>query len=137
MMKLTIMDVDGVSHIHLELIDFYNYTDQFTFSINLNKSGFWANKVIIMEREDLILLRKSLSVFAFGKSLTYECKPMIDEHFIINFQSDVEGHIKVKCTLKDWDYSSEMKIVLNTDQTVLYNFCSQIDELLSYTITYR
>ena len=134
-MKLTIMDMDGMSYIHLELIDFYNYSDQFTFSINLNKSGFCANKVIRMEREDLLLLRKSLSRYTFGKSLIYECKPMIDEHLIINFQSNTDGHMIVKCTLKDWDYSSEIKIVLNIDQTVLYNFCSQIDDLLSYNIT--
>ena len=60
---------------------------------------------------------------------------MIDEHLIINFQSNTDGHMIVKCTLKDWDYSSEIKIVLNIDQTVLYNFCSQIDDLLSYNIT--
>lgn len=47
-MKLTIMDMDGMSYIHLELIDFYNYLDQFTFSINLNKSGFCANKAMRM-----------------------------------------------------------------------------------------
>ena len=134
-MKLTIMDMDGMSYIHLELIDFYNYSDQFTFSINLNKSGFCANKVIRMEREDLLLLRKSLSRYTFGKSLIYECRAMIDEHLIINFQCNADGHMIVKCTLKDWDYLSEIKIVLNIDQTVLYNFCSQIDDLLSYNIT--
>ena len=60
---------------------------------------------------------------------------MIDEHLIINFQCNADGHMIVKCTLKDWDYLSEIKIVLNIDQTVLYNFCSQIDDLLSYNIT--
>lgn len=88
-----------------------------------------------MEREDLLLLRKSLSRYTFAKSLIYECKPMIDEHLIINFQNNADGHMIVKCILKDWDYSSEIKIVLNIDQTVLYNFCSQIDYLLSYNIT--
>lgn len=133
MTNLIINDLDGISYMHLNLVNYYSSTSQIEFLVNLSKNGFFANKTVYGEKEDLILLQKALSKFISGENITYEYKSMIDEHLSIEFQRNVAGSISVICILKDWDYTSaELKLIFNMDQTILYKLSVQIEELLAF-----
>ena len=131
-----IKDIDGISYMHLNLVNYYSNTSQVEFLVNLSKNGFFANKTVYGEKEDLILLQKALSKLISGENITYEYKSMIDEHLSIKFQRNVTGNIAVTCILKDWDYTSaELKLIFNMDQTILCEFCVQLEELFTFIET--
>lgn len=132
MTNLIIKDIDGISYMHLNLVNYYSNTSQVEFLVNLSKNGFFANKTVYGEKEDLILLQKALSKLISGENIIYEYKSMIDEHLSIKFQRDVTGNIAVICILKDWDYTSaELKLIFNMDHTILYELSVQVEELLA------
>lgn len=135
MTSLTIQDLNGISYMHLNFVDYYTNTSQVEFLINLNKNGFWANQSVNGEKEDLILLQKALPMLISGNFTTYEYKSMIDERLIIRFQNNDLGLFSVTCILKDWDSTSELKLIFNIDQTILRELCVQVEELLAFIET--
>ncbi len=91
MTNLTIQDLDGISYMHLNFVDYYSNTSQAGFLINLSKNGFWANQTVNGEKEDLILLQKAIPKLISGKFTTYEYKSVIDERLTIKFQNNDLG----------------------------------------------
>ncbi len=46
MTNLIIKDIDGISYMHLNLVNYYSNTSQVEFLVNLSKNGFFANKTV-------------------------------------------------------------------------------------------
>lgn len=131
MSEIVIKDSWGIPCISIGVEEYYSDIRQFKCNVRINFKDYNAYSTVYNELTDMQMLKDALSRMKNVDNASYEYRPMIYENFSISFTRNLLGIVKVRCVLNNEDYSCQLVVEFEIDQTFLQEICDQIDDVVA------